>query len=98
MAASALKNDVFTLVIVLILLVAGTFLFSRNKFQNLLFPAGHIKRTPTIPANAKTEDVAVSGSNFTFTPKEITVTKGNKIKITFKNTGGEHNFTIPDLN
>ncbi len=40
------------------------------------------------------KEVVVQGKNFSFTPAEIKVKKGDKVKITFKNTGGFHNFML----
>jgi plastocyanin len=39
----------------------------------------------------------VSGSNFAFSPKEIKVKKGDKVKIMFKNTGGTHNWVLDEF-
>ena|SRR5260370_19279800 len=97
MAMSPLKNDVFTLVIILILTLAGGFYFYGKGFKGFLNINKGITQTQTIPANAKIENITITGSNFVFTPKEITVTKGDKIQITFKNIDGLHNLTIPDF-
>lgn len=44
-------------------------------------------------------EITVEGGEFKFTPSEITVKKGEKITLTFKNTGSfPHDFTIADLN
>lgn len=40
----------------------------------------------------------VEASNFKFLPTEIKVKKGDKVKITFKNTGGTHDFVIDEFN
>jgi plastocyanin len=39
----------------------------------------------------------VSGSNFSFSPKEIKVKKEDKVKIMFKNTGGTHNWVLDEF-
>ena len=38
----------------------------------------------------------VDAQNFSFTPSTITVNKGDKVKITLKNTGGFHDFKIDE--
>jgi plastocyanin len=43
------------------------------------------------------ENVTVTGSNFTFAPKTITVKKGDTINLTFKNSGGTHDLVIDEL-
>lgn len=40
----------------------------------------------------------VSGGSFFFTPNEIRVKQGDKVKIIFTNVGGTHNFILPDFN
>jgi plastocyanin len=39
----------------------------------------------------------VDGSNFTFSPKSITVKKGDKVKINFVNKDGFHDFRIDEF-
>ncbi len=39
----------------------------------------------------------VSGSKFAFSPKEIKVKKGDKVKIIFKNSGGFHDFVLDEF-
>jgi plastocyanin/polyisoprenoid-binding protein YceI len=43
------------------------------------------------------QEITVSGSNFTFAPSAFTVKKGQKVRLTFKNTGGNHDFVIDEL-
>lgn len=45
------------------------------------------------------KEIAVSGSEFAFSPNTINVNKGDTVKVTFTNTGKfPHNFTISELN
>src|SRR5207248_1619757 len=39
-----------------------------------------------------TKTFTVSGQNFSFSPNTLTVNKGDKVKITFTNSGGFHDF------
>ena len=39
----------------------------------------------------------VTGSNFSFVPNTLSVNKGDTVKITFKNSGGMHNFKIDEF-
>ena len=50
--------------------------------------------------NQKTavKEVTVEGKNFSFTPNTIKVNKGDTVKITFKNSGGTHDFMIDEFN
>lgn len=40
----------------------------------------------------------VTGQNYSFTPTEIKVNKGDKVKIVFQNSGGFHDFVIDEFN
>ncbi len=44
------------------------------------------------------KEFTVSGTNFKFTPATLSVNKGDKVRITFKNTGGTHDFAIDEFN
>lgn len=43
-------------------------------------------------------EIVVTGSNYAFTPTAITVKKGQKTRIVFKNAGGFHDFVVDELN
>lgn len=40
----------------------------------------------------------VAGKNYSFTPSEIRVKKGDKVKIVFTNSGGFHDWVIDEFN
>lgn len=45
------------------------------------------------------QEITISGEEFKFTPKILTVKKGQKVKLVFKNVGKfPHDFTIEELN
>lgn len=44
-----------------------------------------------------TKEITVDGSSFKFVPSTLTVSKGDKVKIIFKNTSGIHDFVIDEL-
>ncbi len=43
------------------------------------------------------KEITVTGSNFKFVPSTITVKKGDTVKVTFKNSGGFHDFVIDEF-
>jgi|SRR3989344_2198693 len=43
------------------------------------------------------KEFTVSGQNFSFTPSLVTVKYGDRVKITFNNTGGFHDFKIDEF-
>jgi len=49
-------------------------------------------------AQTAVQAVTVEGGNFYFKPNVITVKKGEKVKVTFNNTGGMHDFVIDEFN
>jgi len=65
--------------------------------------APHETTNPNSPVTAPTPAAAVKtftvqGQNFSFSPSEIKVNKGDKVKITFQNTGGFHDFVLDEFN
>lgn len=48
--------------------------------------------------SSTTKEFTVEGGNFYFTPKTLTVNKGDTVTITFKNSGGIHDFKIDEFN
>ncbi len=59
--------------------------------------------TETSPTGAAAEQGAVkeftvTGSNFSFDPKEIKVKKGDTVKILFKNADGFHDWRVDEFN
>ena len=52
-----------------------------------------------VSAHAPTElTFNVTGGSFYYTPNEIRVKQGDKVKIVFTNAGGMHNFTLEAFN
>lgn len=43
------------------------------------------------------KDFTITASNFKFAPASLTVKKGDKVRITFKNSGGFHDFVIDEF-
>jgi len=52
----------------------------------------------TTSTNGAVKEFTVSGSPFKFDPATLTVSKGDTVKITFKNLNGTHDFVIDELN
>jgi plastocyanin len=47
--------------------------------------------------SASVKEFTISGQNFSFVPNAITVKKGDKVKITFKNADGFHDFVVDEF-
>jgi plastocyanin len=52
----------------------------------------------TPATSGQTKQITVEGSNFKFVPNTISVNKGDTVQLTFKNSGGMHDFVIDELN
>lgn len=105
-----MKRTIIAL-IVLILVIGALFLFGMGKkveaptldegesgVINEGMPAIDAPDTPEtfVTEEAKVREFVVSGQNFSFTPSLITVKKGDRVKITFNNTSGFHDFRIDE--
>lgn len=87
-------------IIVLIVLVAGVaFVFGTSKKAEAPVPEALVKTQTEIPATlppAEVKEFTITGKNFSFTPPTIAVKKGDRVKITFKNENGFHDFVIDE--
>ena len=95
---------VVAVVIILLVLGGGYFFYKSTKNSTSSYqsqavtPTEAMQVSPTASAMSSTQ-ITISGSEFAFTPSTFTVTKGEKVEITFKNTGKyPHNLSITDLN
>lgn len=71
-----------------ILLISGCY----HAVKSISTPVQEIESTGEI------KEFIVEGSEFKFSPTSMTVNKGDKVKLTFKNIGlAGHNFVIGDL-
>ncbi|GIP40853.1 hypothetical protein J31TS4_41330 [Paenibacillus sp. J31TS4] len=62
-------------------------------------PSAGTSMSPGTGGSASTDvkEVKVSAKNFTFSPNEIRVKEGQKVKLTLDNTEGMHGLAIPDF-
>ncbi|MDO8493628.1 MAG: cupredoxin domain-containing protein [bacterium] len=86
------------LIVVIILLVGGIFIRRASPTPQVL-PTAETTPSPAPEATQTTSSVkefVVTGSNFTYSPNTISVKKGDKVKIIFKNADGFHDFKIDE--
>ena len=106
------RNMIVTLVIIVVLLFGGWWLLTKSQQTSSPSPiptqAPVVESTPSSEATdeAMMEDkitdsvkeIKVSGSEFAFSPETVSVKQGEKVKITFTNTGKfPHNLMIDEL-
>ncbi len=80
-----MKKIYITITIILILVIAGTFIAK-----------GKIRTGNAINDNVK--EFTLEASRFKYSPDAITVNKGDKVKINVNNIDTMHGIRIPDLN
>lgn len=100
-------------VVVLILAIGGVFYFASNSRvpipSETVFPNAEAPRNTEATSGSAGEVgqynppssvkvFTVAAENFAFSPKTISVKKGDTVKIIFKNTEGLHDFVIDELN
>lgn len=90
------KNTIFGLIAVGILIFGGYYFY--NSKQNVQTPKEETKTVKEQVEIAKARIIVVEGSEFEFSPTSITIEKGEKIVLTFKNIGKfPHNFIVDEL-
>lgn len=68
-------------------------------WYNSQYPAGEQKQEETQGTVEPKTEVTIEGGEYYFSPSLITVAKGKKITVTFKNVGSiAHTYTINELN
>ncbi len=93
------KNLAIGLVAVLVLGGLGVwYLGSRSKTQD---PRLKMEVTatpePTVEAVGEVKEFVVNGNDFRFDVTEMRVKVGDKVRVTFKNTGGFHDFVLDEF-
>lgn len=76
---------------IIVLLVLGYVFLVKNQAEAPVMNAENALVTDAV------REFTVVGKNFAFTPSLITVKKGDKVKVTFKNENGYHDFVIDEF-
>jgi len=69
----------------------------QNAVEGMATVAPTMTLAPSGTASAEKEFTVV-GENYSFSPNQLTVKKGDKVKITFSDEGGFHNLAIDGYN
>ena len=95
-------NNKFLMIAIFVAVAAGAYWYTTNTSAQ---PAMEKKETVTQSAsgsamsNDSVAEFTVEGSEFKFVANEMKLKKGQKVKLTFKNTGDmPHDFVIDELN
>ncbi|MBI2621491.1 MAG: cupredoxin domain-containing protein [Candidatus Levybacteria bacterium] len=93
------------IIVVLAVAVGGFYFMNAGKPTTTPIPTEESTQTSTpqseeeaTPEAMSETEIIVEGSEFRFTPSTITVKKGEKVRLTYKNTGSvQHDFVVADL-
>lgn len=99
-------NPLIIVGIVVLCLVLGYFVYkNRTQSQNIAPSAQNVDESmeststeASEPSSLEVKEFTINGSNFSFNPSSITINRGDKVKITFKDDDGTHNLTIDGYN
>jgi cytochrome c oxidase subunit II len=103
------KNTIIAIVIVLAIILIGAFLFMDKPTSNDQTNNSNntTPQTPVVSPEAtstpqatvgQVKSFTVTSSSFKFSPAEMRVKKGDRVKITLNNTQGFHDLTIDEFN
>lgn len=101
------KNLIIGIVVVALLALGGYYFYAQQGAYQTPAPATTqelpmIVEEETPPAEvgqeAEVREITVEGQEFSFSPGSITVTEGERIRLTFTNVGSfPHNFIVDEL-
>ena len=91
------KNIIIGIVVLLVIL--GCLTIYKNTGNGVLKTSSETTEKAVVP-NISTiaKEFTVTGNNFSFSPSNITVKKGNTVKIIFKDDEGYHDLKIDGYN
>lgn len=103
------KNQIIILGVILLVIIAGVVFYTRLSMPSSVTADQQVTQSNPLnsdssmsaqasPTSASVKQFSVTGSNFKFEPATLTVNKGDKVKITFKNSDGIHDFVIDEFN
>lgn len=91
-----MKKIIFLISVIVIILLGGSFWMYKNNPPPVQLDTQSI--VPVVSDEAGVKTITVTGQNFSFLPATITVQKGDRVRIIFKNSGGFHDFKIDEFN
>ena len=91
-----MNKTTLVIVMVFVVIVAGYFLFQRDGYREPQETGTEPQVDVRGPAQQSVKEVSMNSGNFFFTPKSLTLSKNQPVKITFQNTGS-HTFTSDEL-
>jgi len=99
-------NKTILIIIVLLIVIVGGYFLLKGGYQYSAPTPARPEETPEVtvpeegalPPTGPIKEFTVSGTEYRFSPSSITVSAGDRVKITFKNNGrAPHNLIIEGL-
>ena len=87
----------YTIIILIVLVLLGIFYFSKNRLANINNKTGMLNKG-ILNEQVGIKEFYITANKNSFKPSGMTVAKGDKVKITFKNEEGLHDFKIDEFN
>jgi plastocyanin len=94
----------YIIILVLVIVAAVFFVGKSKKSEAPTVPESTVSNTMPVPGSNVEEMVVngvkeftITGKNFSFMPNLIKVKKGDRVRITFNNTEGFHDFVIDEF-
>jgi plastocyanin len=85
-----------TIVVVLVLVGIGIYYFATSNIQNT--PPSDSTQSKQTDVSSSEKTFTIIAENFSFSPAQITVSKGEKVKIILNNVEGYHDFVVDEFN
>ncbi|MEK7612190.1 MAG: cupredoxin domain-containing protein [Patescibacteria group bacterium] len=90
-------NKTLGIIVVAVLLIGGGIYFATKGPATVDMENGDANVGDDI-VESEIREFTVQGSGFSFAPSTMRVRKGDIVRVTFKNTGGIHDFVIDEFN
>lgn len=84
-----MKKTIFAIIIIVIAAAFGIYYSTRS---NDIAPIEEQNQ------NTEVKEFTVTGENFKFSPTEITVNRGERVRLTFRSVGGTHDWRLDEFN
>ena len=91
-----MKNNVLFLVIVLLLILGGGYVYMKN--QASMNPSSNQTQQTVSQAPNKVKEITMTAKKFQFDPSEITVKQGETVRLKITSLDVTHGFSLPDFN
>lgn len=92
-----MRNLLIALAIIIVLAVVGAY-FLKGSSQSLTNNSGNTVIPTNIEAGVPVKTFTISAQNFSFSPSEIKVNKGDRVKIILNVVAGFHNWAVDEFN